>query len=62
MMAFILALIVAVALATGIGFGLSNANESSAQAYSTSAVRLDRLETVTNIGREPRDVQELPKR
>ena len=62
MMAFILALVVAVVLATGVGFAFNSLNESSAEAYSTSGVRLDQLETVTSYGREPADVQELPKR
>lgn len=62
MMAFILALVVAVVLATGVGFAFNSLNASSAEAYSTSGTRLDRLETVTSYGREPADVQELPKR
>jgi hypothetical protein len=61
MKAFAIAVVVAAVLATGVGFAFDRLNESSAEAYSTSGVRLDRLETVTNYGREPRGVQELPK-
>ena len=61
MQAFTIAVVVAMVLATGVGFTLSNLNESSAQAYSTSAARLDQLEVVNDYGREPAQVQGLPK-
>ena len=46
MMAFILALVIAAVLATGVGLAFNSLNESSAQAYSTSAARLDQYERV----------------
>jgi hypothetical protein len=61
MQAFIIGVVIAVVLAVGIGITLSNLNETAAQAYSTGAVRLDRLEAVNDYGREPPDVQGLPK-
>ncbi len=62
MKAFIVAAVVAVALATGVGFTLADLNESSADAFATSAARLNQLEAVNNYGREPAGIiPGLPK-
>jgi hypothetical protein len=62
MMAFIIAVVIAVVLAVGIGIALTETNPTAAVAYSTEAVRLDRLEAVTDYGREPAtNIPGLPK-
>ena len=40
MKAFAIAVVIAAVLATGVGFAFNSLNESSAEAYSTSGVRL----------------------
>jgi 2-C-methyl-D-erythritol 4-phosphate cytidylyltransferase len=42
------------------GFTFNSLNESFAQAFATSAARLDQLEVVNDYGREPAKVQGLP--
>jgi len=61
MPAFAIAVVIAAVLATGVGFAFNSLNESSAEAYSTSGVRLDRQEAVNDYGREPAKMQGLPK-
>jgi hypothetical protein len=51
MRAFSLAVVVAVLLGVGAGLGLPFFQKSSADAYSTSAVRLDHDESVNSYGR-----------
>jgi hypothetical protein len=60
MPAFAVAVVIAAVLATGVGFAFNSLNESSAEAYSTSGVRLDQQEAVSNYGRQA-PVQGLPK-
>jgi hypothetical protein len=52
MRVFILAAAAAVVIAVVAQFGLSAIQKSSAQAYATSAARLDYQERVNNYGRE----------
>jgi hypothetical protein len=61
MKAFIIAVVAAVVLATGVGITLSSLNESSAQAFATSAARLNQFEVVNDYGREPANLLDLPK-
>jgi hypothetical protein len=51
MKVFALGIVVAVALAVGAAIGLSFIQETVAQAYSTSADRLDQQESVNFYGR-----------
>jgi len=51
MKAFAVAIAVAIALAVGAAIGLSFLQETVAQAYSTSADRLDQQESVNFYGR-----------
>jgi hypothetical protein len=51
MRAFSLGVVVAVLLGIGAGFGLPLFQKSSADAFSTSGVRLDSAESVNNYGR-----------
>jgi hypothetical protein len=53
MRVFAVSVIAAVLLATAFWFGLSGLQESTADAYSTSGVRLDQQEAVNIYGREP---------
>ena len=61
MPAFAIAVVIAAVLATGVGFAFNSLNESSAEAYSTSAARLDQYERVNDYGRQPEPVPGLPK-
>jgi hypothetical protein len=47
-----IAIVVAIALATVAVIGLNFVQETVAQAYSTSAARLDHQEAVNSIGRQ----------
>jgi hypothetical protein len=51
MRAFSLGVVVAVLLGIGAGIGLPVLQKSSADAYSTSGVRLDRGQSVNDYGR-----------
>jgi hypothetical protein len=51
MRAFSLSVLAAVLLAIGAGIGLPLLQQSSADAFSTSAVRLDRADSVNDYGR-----------
>lgn len=51
MRAFSLSILAAVVLAVGFHFGLNAIQESSADAYATSATRLDQQESVDLYGR-----------
>lgn len=52
MKAFGLGLVVVVAVAAGAAIGLSFIQETSAQAYSTGAARIDQQESVNSYGRQ----------
>jgi hypothetical protein len=51
MRAFSLGVVVAILLGVGAWIGLRVLEQSSADAFSTSAVRLDRAESVNDYGR-----------
>ena len=52
MRVFAISLIAVVLLAVGFWAGLSGIQESTADAYSTSGVRLDHQEAVNSLGRQ----------
>ncbi len=52
MQAFGLGIVVVIVVAVGAAIGLNFIQETSAQAYSTGAARLDQQESVNSFGRQ----------